>query len=145
MGDIFTPKTTQLAQDKASVVRYTSSKLMSNTKRIFFVGSGLLQDVVERMLSDQLHVEIIGSAQTWEAAKAQIATTTPNVVIMAHQNTELSDAELNEAELSQISHPIKIIYLTPAENRIVVHDRQQISDAALPDLIEALNYGETQE
>lgn len=110
---------------------------MSETRRIFFVGLGLLQDVVERMLSDQPRVEIVGTAQTWEAAKTQIAATTPNVVIMAHQNCELS-AE----ELKQIPHLIKIIYLTPTENRIIIHDRQQISDAALPDLIQALDFGE---
>jgi DNA-binding NarL/FixJ family response regulator len=110
---------------------------MIQTKRIFFVGLGLLQDVVVRMLGEQPHVEIIGSAQTWEAAKSQIAASTPNVVIMAQQGQELSEADLQE-----ISHPIKIIYLTPNENRIIVHDRQQISNAALADLITTLDLGE---
>jgi hypothetical protein len=110
---------------------------MTETKRIFFVGLGLLQDVVERILSDQQQVEIIGSAQSWEAAKPQIAASTPNVVIIAQQNKEL-----REVDLQEISHTIKIIYLTPNENRIIVHDRQQISNAALADLITTLNLGE---
>jgi len=113
---------------------------MSQTRRIFFVGLGLLQNVVERMLNDQPRVEIVGTAQTWEAAKAQITATTPNVVIMA-----LGEHELDASELNDLPHPIKFIYLTPQENRIIIHDRQQISDAALPDLIQALDFGGKQE
>lgn len=112
--------------------------MMSASKRVFFVGLGLLQDVVEKMLNDQENLEVVGTAHTWEAAKSQIAHLTPNVIIVAHHETEISESELNE-----IPYPIKIIYLTPTENRIIIHDRQQISDAALPDLIEALNYGES--
>jgi len=113
---------------------------MSDSTRIFFVGLGLLQDVVERMLSDQPQVDVVGSAQSWEAAKTQIAASKPNVVIMAR-----SSKELNEADLAEIPHSIKIIYLTPDENRIIVHDRQQIRDAALSDLIGALKFGDRQE
>ncbi len=111
---------------------------MSESKRIFFIGMSLLQDVVVQLLAEQPEIEVIGTADTWGNAKEQIVRDAPDVIIMDHQNQELVEAELNPL-LGSIQHPLKVIYLTPAENRIIVHDRIEIFDASVPDLVNVLS------
>ncbi|MBT3390854.1 MAG: hypothetical protein HN413_10615 [Chloroflexi bacterium] len=106
-------------------------------KRVLFVGLGLLQDVVVRLLTDQTDIEIIGMVNNWAEAKTAIVERQPDIIIMDHQNHELIEAELNPL-LENSERDLKVIYLTSADNRIIVHNRKQINDAAMPDLLRAL-------
>ena len=117
---------------------------ITSPKNVLFVGLGLLQDVVIRLLSDQPDIHIIGSVDSWEEAKQSIQENRPDVIIMDHQNPELMEAELHPL-LDQHAKHFKIIYLTSADNRIIVHDRMQINDAAMPDLLRALITNSTNE
>ena len=106
-------------------------------KRVLLVGLGLLQDVVVRLLTDQTDIEIIGMVNNWAEAKTAIVERQPDIIIMDHQNHELIEAELNPL-LENSERDLKVIYLTSADNRIIVHNRKQINDAAMPDLLRAL-------
>ncbi len=105
-------------------------------KQVLFVGSSLLQDVVGRLLAEEPEIEIIGVAAAWEDAKILIEATHPDILLM-DENHELSEAQLTPL-LDTINHPLKVVYLTPDENRITIYERKQIRDASLSDLLKAL-------
>ena len=110
---------------------------MRAAKRVLFVGVSLLQDVVIGLLAEQSDIEVIGTVDSWAQAKDQIANDAPDVIIMDHQKQELVEAELNPL-LGSLKRPLNVISLTPTQNRIIIHDRTEITNASMPDLVNAL-------
>lgn len=113
-------------------------------KRVLFVGLSLSQDIAVRLLADQTDIEIIGMVNNWAEAKTAIAEKRPDIIIMDHQNHELIEAELNPL-LENSERDLKVIYLSSADNRIIIHDRKQINDAVMPDLLRAIITGSPDE
>ena len=105
--------------------------------RILLVGQGIFLDGLTHIIDEQASLEIIGAVRDWAAARQILVQQQPDIIIVDHANAELRAADLSP--LLENDYPsIKVIYLTLAENKMVIHDRKQISGATMTDLFEAL-------
>jgi DNA-binding NarL/FixJ family response regulator len=105
--------------------------------RILLIGHGLFCEGLARLLAEQSAVHIVGAASSWDEARTVMARETPDVLIVDHAAPELRGADL--APLLEAESPAsKVIYLTLAENKMIVHNRQQVADVTLPDLLRAI-------
>jgi DNA-binding NarL/FixJ family response regulator len=105
-------------------------------KRILFVGQGLFCDGLTRLLSDSPSVEVLGTVQSCADAHQVVLRERPDILIVDH-----IQAALNPLDVSAILESVdslKVIFLTLAENKMVIHDRRQLGGVTLPDLVEAL-------
>ena len=105
--------------------------------RILLIGQGLFLDGLTRILSEQPATEIIGAVNTWEAARGIVDENQPDIIIVDHDKEELREADLAPLLENQAAD-IKVIYLTLAANKMIIHNRQQLADVSVPDLIQAL-------
>ena len=60
----------------------------------------------------------------------------PDVLIVDHAQVSMHISDLNE--LMESVDSLKVIFLTLAENKMVIHNRQQLADVTLPVLMQAL-------
>ena len=104
--------------------------------RVLFVGQGLFCEGLTRLLSDDPAVEIIGSVGTCAAARQVVVGEAPDAIIIDHAQIALNPAELNE--LLESVDALKVISLTLSDNKMVIHNRQQLADVTLPVLMQAL-------
>ena len=105
--------------------------------RILLIGHGLFLDGLTRILSEQPDTEIIAAASNWDAARTIVDQENPDIVIVDHDEPELRESDL--APLLESATPsLRVIYLTLSANKMIVHNRQQLSDVSIPDLIQAL-------
>jgi DNA-binding NarL/FixJ family response regulator len=105
--------------------------------RILLIGQGLFLDGLTHLLGEQPEVELIGSAQSWEEARAVAAARQPDILIVDHARAELREADLAPL-LENTARHLKVIYLTLSENKMIIHNRQQFGDVTVPDLLQAL-------
>jgi DNA-binding NarL/FixJ family response regulator len=106
--------------------------------RVLLIGQGLFRDGLTHLLRDVAALKIIGATDTWADARLMMLQERPDVLIVDHNNARLSEADL--APVLNIDLPdLKIIYLTLAENRMIVHDQRQVSNVMLSDLLGALH------
>ncbi len=105
--------------------------------RVLLVGRGLFRDGLERALAQEPAVTVVGSADTWREAQAQVLELKPDVLIVDHAAKALRQADMTPV-LGTESQPIKVIHLTLAENKMVVYDQRQVADVSLVDLLSAL-------
>jgi len=105
--------------------------------RILLIGQGLFRDGLEHILAQEPTVTIIGSVSTWAEAQDLMARARPDVLIVDHAAEKLRQADLLPPLEAQ-AWDLKIIHLTLAENRMVVHDQRQVADVSLTDLLGAL-------
>ena len=105
--------------------------------RILLIGHGLFVDGLTHILSEQPNAEIIGSASNWDEARKIIDQENLNIVILDHDEPDLRQSDLAPLLESKIPS-LKVIYLTLSTNKMIVHDRQHLSDVSVPDLVDAL-------
>jgi DNA-binding NarL/FixJ family response regulator len=107
------------------------------TARVLLIGHGLFRDGLARLLAEQPLVSIVGEAGAWAEAQTLVAGKRPDVLIVDHAAADLVEADL--APLLEAEAPaIKVIYLTLADNKMIVHNRQQVADVTVEDLLSAL-------
>lgn len=95
----------------------------------------LFREGIVRLLGDQ--VEVVGTAADWDEARALIQQGRPQTVIIDHESAELKDTDLTLL-LWPEAEALKVIYVTLAENEMIVHERRRISGVTETDLLEAL-------
>jgi DNA-binding NarL/FixJ family response regulator len=107
------------------------------TTRILFIGQGLFCEGLTRLLSDFPSVEIIGAVENCGEAYEIVIRDKPDVLIVDHVQAAINTDELNR--LLESVDSLKVISLTLSENKMIVHNRQQLGDVTLPVLMKALN------
>jgi DNA-binding NarL/FixJ family response regulator len=106
--------------------------------QILLIGRGLFQDGLDRVLKTySSDVEIIGTAETWEAARAMLATLHPDALIADYECADVIVADL-ESFSSEDGKPLKVLFVILDENKMIVYQRQQMTDITIDRLIEAL-------
>jgi DNA-binding NarL/FixJ family response regulator len=112
--------------------------------RILLIGKGIFLDGLTRILEEQSSLDVIGAVRNWADARQLLDNQAPDIIIVDHANAELRASDLSP--LLESDFPtIKVIYLTLAENKMIVHDRKQISGATMVDLLQALQQYKTGE
>ncbi len=107
------------------------------TSRVLLIGRGLFLDGLAHLLTDQPAVEMVGAVSAWSEAHQMMRQACPDIVIVDHAAPELREHDL--APLLETESPkFKVIYLTLADSKMIVHDRQQLSDVTLSDLLKAI-------
>jgi DNA-binding NarL/FixJ family response regulator len=105
--------------------------------QILLIGQGIFLDGLNHILAEKSSLEIIGAVDSWGQAHATINDQQPDIIIVDHANADLRVSDLSP--LLENNYPkIKVIYLTLADNKMVIHDRRQISGATVKDLLKAL-------
>ncbi len=112
--------------------------------RILFIGHGLFCEALTRLLSERAGVEIIGAVGTCVEARDILEIENLDVLIVDHAQVALRGNDLEEL-LENGPDTLKVIYLTLSENKMVVHNRQKISDVTHNDLISALQLSDWEE
>ena len=96
---------------------------------------GLVRALEERP-SD---IEIIGSAESWAQAKAMMDEMHPDALIADHQFAEEMMADMEQIAINDDEHtPDRILFVILDENKVVLYQRQQITDITIDRLIEVL-------
>jgi len=107
-------------------------------KRVLIIGRhNLFHDGLKYLLADQPSLTIVGRAQTWEEAGQLMSQTHPNILIIDHDSARLREADLAPL-LENEEQDIKVIYLTLAQNKMVIHNRQRVGNVTAADLLQAL-------
>ncbi len=104
---------------------------------VLLIGHGVFHDGLERLLAEQPHMSIVGTADTWTEAQEMVSLLQPDVLIVEQEAAELYEDDLTPL-LDMQGHTMKIIYLTLAESRMIIHDRQEVDGATVDHLLEAL-------
>ena len=101
------------------------------------IGKGIFLDGLTQILSEQPQTEIIAAVSSWQEASEIIDQESPNIVILDHDEPNLRESDL--APLLESKSPsLKVIYLTLSTNKMIMHNRQQLSNVSVPDFINAL-------
>ncbi|MEN8171975.1 MAG: hypothetical protein ABFS03_03755 [Chloroflexota bacterium] len=103
--------------------------------RVLFVGEGLFQEGLTRILAGQSTLEIISGVGSWQEAQTRMAIDQPEIIIVDHDNAQLREADLAPLLDSGVEN-LKVIYLTLAENKMIIHNRQEIINATPADLLQ---------
>ncbi len=61
----------------------------------------------------------------------------PDILIVDHDSAQLRETDLTPL-LENEEQNIKVIYLTLAQNKMIIHNRQQIANVTASDLLQAL-------
>ena len=105
--------------------------------RILLIGQGLFRDGLTRILTEQPNTENVAAVNNWAEARSIVDQENPDIVIVDHDEPELRESDLAPL-LETETLSLKVIYLTLAANKMIVHNRQQMSDVSIPDLLQAL-------
>ncbi len=106
--------------------------------QVLLIGSGLFQDGLDRVLKNHApDIEIIGIAKSWDEAKILLASVTPDALIADYQYADTIVADM-ESLTSDNEKPLKVLFVIPDENRMIVYQRQQMTDLTIDRFIEAL-------
>lgn len=106
-------------------------------RRVLLIGQGIFLDGLTRIIAEQAAVEIVAAVSDWAAARQMLTQQHPDIIIVDHANAQLRATDLSL--LLENDYPtIKVIYLTLAENKMVIHDRKLVSGVTITDLIQAL-------
>ncbi len=105
--------------------------------RLLLIGQGIFLDGLTHILGEQSNLQIIGAVDDWNKAQQILNQQQADIIIVDHARAELRADDL--IPLLENDYPtIKVIYLTLADNKMVIHDRKQISGATMTDLFLAL-------
>jgi DNA-binding NarL/FixJ family response regulator len=107
------------------------------TTKVLLIGHGMFHDGLKRLLTEQSQMSVVGTANTWDEARAMLAQLQPDVLIVEQEAADLYEDNLASL-LDMQDHAKKIIYLTLAESKMVIHDRQQVEGATIDHLVKAL-------
>jgi len=104
---------------------------------VLLIGHGIFHDGLERLLAEQPHMSVIGTASNWDEAQQVMARERPDVLIVEQESANLYEDNL--APLLDVeTETFKVIYLTLAESKMVIHNRQQVNGATVDNLLEVL-------
>ena len=107
-------------------------------QRVLIIGRhNLFHDGLKRLLAEQSTLTVVGTAHTWEEARQIMAQKHPHILIVDHDSAQLRETDLAPL-LENEEQDIKVIYLTLAQNKMIVHKRQQVADVTATDLLQAL-------
>ncbi|MEJ2748152.1 MAG: hypothetical protein P8183_09630 [Anaerolineae bacterium] len=97
----------------------------------------LFHDGITHLLGEQSDLLVVGSVTNWNKAREVMAREQPDVLIIDHDSADLHENDL--VPLLEIAdRDIKVIYLTLAQNKMVIHKRQQIVNVTADDLLQAV-------
>jgi len=105
--------------------------------KVLLIGHGMFHDGLEHLLNEQSHMYVVGAANNWDKAQEMVVQLQPDVLIVEQEAAELYEDDLAPL-LDMQGHTMKIIYLTLAESRMIIHDRQEVDGATVDHLLEAL-------
>lgn len=106
--------------------------------RVLIVGRhNLFHDAISHLLADNSSVVIVGTVSDWVEARQLMASEQPDILIIDHDTAELGEADLAPL-LENEERDIKVIYLTLAQNKMIIHKRQQVVNVTATDLLQAL-------
>lgn len=99
-------------------------------KRVILISPHLLfREGLARLIAGTEAIEVCGAAESWPAARAMIAETAPDVIIIDHDGLHITEAHL--AQLNALTHsPLQAIFLTLDGNTMVIHERRTNSASA---------------
>lgn len=104
---------------------------------VLLIGHGVFHDGLERLLAEQPQMSVIGTASNWDEAQQVMTREQPDVLIIEQESANLYEDNL--APLLDVeTETFKVIYLTLAESKMVIHDRQQVNGATVDNLLEVL-------
>ncbi len=130
------PKQTIPIRFKAKFNSFTI--IISMTKHVLIIGRHhLFHDGLTHLLSDHEDLEVVASVRSWDKARETMSREQPDVLIVDHESSELLEHDLTPL-LDNIDQDIKVIYLTLAQNKMIIHKRQQIANVTAEDLLEAV-------
>lgn len=106
--------------------------------RVLIIGRHhLFHDGITHLLGEQSDLMVVGSVSSWDKARELMVHEQPDVLIIDHESAELHENDLAPL-LENADRDIKVIYLTLAQNKMVIHKRQQIVDVTAVDLLQAV-------
>lgn len=106
--------------------------------RVLIIGRHrLFHDGLTHLLSDQDDLQVVAAVQNWDKAREIMFQEQPDVLIVDHESAELHEADLSPL-LETVDRDIKVIYLTLAQNKMIIHKRQQIANVTAEDLLDAV-------
>ena len=106
--------------------------------RILLIGQGLFLEGLTRILSELPNNDVIAAVGNWKDAREIVDRDHPNIIIVDHDKPDLRESDLAPLFVSEITS-LQVIYLTLSTNKMVIHNRQRLSDVSVPDLIQALH------
>lgn len=110
-----------------------SSKI---TRVLIVSGHPLFRQGLQRLLSGQAGVEVIGVAADGEEARRLIADLRPHTVIIDQEDSTLSGQDV--LSYFHEGSELQLILLTLAEETMVIYRRQEVSRATLEELVNAI-------
>ena len=105
--------------------------------RILLVGEGLFQEGLSHFLAGQTSLKIIGGVGSWQEVQSLFAQESPHIIIVDHASAQLREVDLAPFLDSNLEN-LKVIYLTLSDNKMIVHNREEITNATPADLLNAL-------
>ncbi|MCB9419828.1 MAG: response regulator transcription factor [Ardenticatenaceae bacterium] len=106
--------------------------------RVLIIGRHhLFHDGITHLLGEQSNLVVVGSVRSWNKAREIMAREQPDVLIIDHDSADLHENDLAPL-LETADRDIKVIYLTLAQNRMIIHKRQQIVNVTADDLLQAV-------
>lgn len=106
--------------------------------RVLIIGRHILfHDGLTHLLGENPDLMVVGTEKDWERAREVIKRERPDVLIVDHDSAGLGEADLAPL-LENEGQNMKVIYLTLAENKMIIHNRQQVADVTASDLLQAL-------
>lgn len=106
--------------------------------RVLIIGRHrLFHEGIIHLLGEQSDLMVVGSVRSWEKAREIMVREQPDVLIIDHDAADLHENDLAPL-LENVDRDIKVIYLTLAQNKMVIHKRQQIADVTAVDLLQAV-------
>ncbi len=106
--------------------------------RVLIIGRHhLFHDGITHLLGEQSDLVVVGKARSWERARKIMVQEQPDVLIIDHDAAELHEDDLAPL-LENVDRDIKVIYLTLAKNKMIIHRRQQVANVTAVDLLQAI-------
>jgi DNA-binding NarL/FixJ family response regulator len=105
--------------------------------RVLLIGQGVFRDGLARLLMQDPAVTIFGAAATWAEAQTLMRESLPDVLIVDRMVASLQPADLFAWSGARASN-LKVIYLTLAENKMVVYEQHKVADVSASDLLSAI-------
>lgn len=106
--------------------------------RIFLIGQGVFPEGLAHLLTEEKDILLLGAAVDWAEARQKLAGSLPDVLIVDHTSQRLQGDELASL-LPDGNRSLRVIYLSLAENRMIIHNQQLVRNVTVPDLLKAVH------
>lgn len=106
--------------------------------RVLLVGQGLFQDSLQHVLQGHAEqVELIGTTASWEEAKQLLLSAHPDTIVADYRYADAIVADI-EALAASGGESVRLLFLIPDENKLIVYQRQQLTDITIDNFVRAL-------